>query len=98
MMKVYFETLGCPKNLYDTQTAQGFLLDEGFSLSESPEDADFIVVNTCGFINDAKRESIDTIFDMMPLREEGRKLIVSGCLSQRYAEELAKEMPEVTVS
>ena len=95
MMKVYFETLGCPKNLYDTQTAQGFLLDEGFSLSESPEDADFIVVNTCGFINDAKRESIDTIFDMMPLREEGRKLIVSGCLSQRYAEELAKEMPEV---
>ncbi len=94
-MKVFFETLGCPKNFNDTQAAMGFVLEEGFSLSDNPEEADFIIVNTCGFINDAKRESIDRIFDMMPYREEGKKLIVSGCLSQRYAEELAKEMPEV---
>ena len=94
-MKVYFETLGCPKNFNDTQTAEGFLLDEGFELSETPEDADFIVVNTCGFINDAKRESIEKIFDMVPFRDEGKKLIVSGCLSQRYAAELKDEMPEV---
>ena len=58
-MKVYFETLGCPKNFNDTQAAEGFLLNGGYELAETPEDADFIVVNTCGFINDAKRESID---------------------------------------
>ncbi len=94
-MKVYFETLGCPKNFNDTQAAEGFLLKGGYELSETPEDADFIVVNTCGFINDAKRESIDKIFEMMDYRESGKKLIVSGCLSQRYAAELADEMPEV---
>ena len=94
-MKVYFETLGCPKNFNDTQAAEGFLLNDGFQLAETPEDADFIIVNTCGFINDAKRESIDKIFEMMDYREDGKKLIVSGCLSQRYSEELAKEMPEV---
>ena len=94
-MKVYFETLGCPKNFNDTQAAEGFLLNGGYELAETPEDADFIVVNTCGFINDAKRESIDKIFEMMDYREDGKKLIVSGCLSQRYAAELADEMPEV---
>ena len=94
-MKVFIETLGCPKNYNDTQAAEGFLLEDGFELSEGPEDADFIIVNTCGFINDAKRESIEKIFDMMEYREGGKKLIVSGCLSQRYSEELAKEMPEV---
>ena len=94
-MKVYFETLGCPKNFNDTQAAEGFLLKGGYELAETPEDADFIVVNTCGFINDAKRESIDKIFEMMDYRESGKKLIVSGCLSQRYAAELADEMPEV---
>ncbi len=94
-MKVFIETLGCPKNFNDTQAAEGFLLEDGFELSDGPDDADFIIVNTCGFINDAKRESIEKIFDMMEYREEGKKLIVSGCLSQRYAEELAKEMPEV---
>ena len=94
-MKVYFETLGCPKNFNDTQAAEGFLLNDGFELAETPEESDFIIVNTCGFINDAKRESIDKIFEMMDFREDGKKLIVSGCLSQRYAAELADEMPEV---
>ena len=94
-MKVYTETLGCPKNFNDTETAQSFLLDDGFELADSPEDADFIMVNTCGFIDDAKRESIDKIFEMMEYRENGARLIVSGCLSQRYVEELSEEMPEV---
>ena len=93
-MKVYFETLGCPKNFNDTQVAQGFLLKNDIGLSETPEDADVIIVNTCGFINDAKRESIDKIFEMLEFKEEGKKVLISGCLSQRYAEELKTEIPE----
>ena len=94
-MKVYFETLGCPKNFNDTQAAEAFCLKSGLSIAEDPESADVIVVNTCGFINDAKKESIDKIFEMAEYRESGKKLVVSGCLSQRYAEELTSEMPEV---
>lgn len=94
-MKVYFETLGCPKNFNDTQAAEAYCLKEGLCLAESPENADVIVVNTCGFINDAKKESIDKIFEMAEYRESGIKLVVSGCLSQRYAQELTSEMPEV---
>lgn len=90
--KVYFNTLGCPKNFYDTQSAKGYLEAAGFSIVENPECADYIIVNTCGFINDAKEESIATIFDMASY---DAKLIVSGCLSQRYFEELNAEMPEV---
>ena len=77
-MKVYFETLGCPKNVYDTQTAQGILEDNHFEIVRSPEAAEVIVVNTCGFINDAKKESIDRIFEMAAYKEEGKKLVVSG--------------------
>ena len=94
-MKVYFETLGCPKNFNDTQAAEAFCLKSGLGIAEDPESADVIVVNTCGFINDAKKESIDKIFEMAEYRESGKKLVVSGCLSQRYAEELTSEMPEV---
>ena len=94
-MKVFFETLGCPKNFNDTQAAKGVLMEAGFEIAQTAEDSDVIVVNTCGFINDAKKESIEKIFDMMPYREEGRKLVVSGCLSERYSEELYEEMPEV---
>ena len=96
-MKVFFETLGCPKNFNDTQVAKGVLLEraESFEITDFAEDADVIIVNTCGFINDAKKESIERIFDYMPYREEGIKLVVSGCLSERYAEDLFEEMPEV---
>ena len=94
-MKVYFETLGCPKNFNDTQAAEAFLIKEGFEIADSPEEADHIIVNTCGFINDAKKESIDKIFEMAELKDQGKTLTVSGCLSQRYASELAEEMPEV---
>lgn len=95
MMKVYFETLGCPKNFNDTQAAEAFLIKEGFEIADSPEEADHIIVNTCGFINDAKKESIDKIFEMAELKDQGKTLTVSGCLSQRYASELTEEMPEV---
>ena len=94
-MKVYFETLGCPKNFNDTQAAEAFLIKEGFEIADSPEEADHIIVNTCGFINDAKKESIDKIFEMAELKDKGKTLTVSGCLSQRYASELTEEMPEV---
>ena len=94
-MKVYIETLGCPKNFNDSQVAAGILEKNNHIMVESPEESDVIIVNTCGFINDAKTESIDRIFDMAQFKENGCKLIVSGCLSQRYADELFEEMPEV---
>ena len=95
-MKVYIETLGCPKNFNDTEVAKGSLCGENdFTLAASPEDADIIMVNTCGFINDAKKESIDKIFEMSAYKHVGKKLVVSGCLSERYSQELFDEMPEV---
>lgn len=93
-MKVYFETLGCPKNFYDTENAKGILEDAGFEICDNPETADFVVVNTCGFINDAKTESIERIFDMASAKRDDAKLVVSGCLSKRYSKELFEEMPE----
>ena len=94
-MKVFFETLGCPKNFYDSEVAKGELISGGHEIADDPDSADAIVVNTCGFINDAKKESIDRIFDMADYKSAGKKLIVSGCLSERYSDELVKEMPEV---
>ncbi len=90
-MKIYIDTLGCPKNFYDSQTAAAILEDHQHQIVKTPEDADVIMVNTCGFINDAKKESIDRIFEMA---EYDAKVIVSGCLSQRYSKELFEEMPE----
>lgn len=94
-MKIYIETLGCPKNANDSQMAAGILEHAGHRTVLSPEEADAIMVNTCGFINDAKVESIQRIFDMAAYKEQGKMLIVSGCLSQRYEDDLYEEMPEV---
>ena len=94
-MNVFFETLGCPKNFNDSQAAKGILEENSHQVVDSPDAADVIVVNTCGFINDAKTESIERIFDLAAYKEEGKKLVVSGCLSERYAAELYEEMPEV---
>ena len=94
-MKVFIDTLGCPKNFNDTQTAKGFLEGAGYETVQDPENADAIIINTCGFINDAKKESIERIFDYCAYKEAGKKIIVSGCLSQRYGDELFEEMPEV---
>lgn len=94
-MKIYIDTLGCPKNFNDSQMAAGILEEHQNEVVDTPEEADVIMVNTCGFINDAKTESIERIFDMAAYKEDGKLLVVSGCLAQRYAEELHEEMPEV---
>ncbi len=95
---VHFVSLGCPKNRVDTEVMVGVAEHAGLELVGEAESADVVVVNTCGFIGEAKQESIDTILEMAQLRESGgalKKLVVAGCLSQRYAADLAKEMPEV---
>lgn len=94
-MKVYMETLGCPKNFNDTQVAKGIMVNGGIEIVDEIESADVMILNTCGFINDAKKESIDRIFELADYKEMGKKLIVSGCLSERYSKDLVDEMPEV---
>ena len=94
-MKVYIKTLGCDKNTCDSDYVAGLLLQKGHSLTDSPDKADIMIVNTCGFIKDAKMQSIETILELGENKRKGQKLIVTGCLSQRYAKELASEMPEV---
>ena len=94
-MNIYMETLGCLKNFNDSETAAGILEHAGHRIIRSPEEADVVIVNTCGFINDAKTESIERIFQMADCKKEGAVLAVTGCLSQRYADELYEEMPEV---
>ena len=107
-MKLYIETLGCPKNFNDSEGIAGIWEQSGMCMTDDPVQADAILVNTCGFINDAKKESIDKIFEMAEfIEEEGQQsakvedekkiLIVSGCLSQRYGDELFDEMPEVDI-
>jgi len=94
---IHFVSLGCPKNRVDTEVMLGVGAGEGFRIVSEPSEAEVIVVNTCGFIGPAKEESIDTILEMGAYKEAGscKKLVVSGCLSQRYPEELSNEMPEV---
>ena len=94
---VHFHSLGCPKNLLDTEVMLGALATHGYALAERLEDADVAVVNTCSFIESAREESIQAILDVADLRESGtlRALVVTGCLPQRYGAELAKELPEV---
>ncbi len=93
--KVYIKTLGCEKNTVDSQCAAGLLEASGCAVVDDSAMADVILINTCGFINDAKQQSIEVIFDYINERISGQKIVVSGCLSQRYSKELAKEIPEV---
>lgn len=96
MSKIHFVSLGCPKNRVDAEHMLGLALNDGHSLCDDPSQADTIVVNTCSFIGEAKKESIDTILRMGQLKAQGgQKLVVSGCLAQRYGSQLEKEMPEV---
>lgn len=94
---IHFISLGCPKNRVDTEVMLGVAVQDGYTLVAEPDHADVIVVNTCGFIGPAKEESIDTILEMAEYKATGRcqKLVVAGCLSQRYSQELAEELPEV---
>lgn len=96
-MKIFFVSLGCDKNLVDSEKMLFLLQQEGFELTDSEEEAEIIVINTCCFIHDAKEESIETIIEMARYKEEGqcKVLIVAGCLAQRYHKEIKEELPEV---
>ena len=96
-MKVAFISLGCAKNLVNTEQMMALCREAGYTVTGEPEGADVAVVNTCGFIDSAKSEAIDTILSIAPLKEEGKlgKLLVTGCLSQRYQDQILEELPEV---
>lgn len=97
--KVAMVSLGCPKNLVDAEVMLGYLDRAGFAVTTDEHDAEIIIVNTCGFIRDAKQESIDTILDLADRKHDAacRILVVAGCLPQRYQEELARDLPEVDI-
>ena len=97
IMKVLFVSLGCDKNLVDSEVMLGMLADQGYQFTDDEAEAEAVVVNTCCFINDAKEESINTILEMAELKKTGqiRALVVTGCLAQRYCEEIRQEIPEV---
>lgn len=96
-MKILFVSLGCDKNLVDTEMMLGLLGREGYSFTDDEAEADIVVVNTCCFIGDAKEESINTLLEMAELKDSGqiRALIAAGCLAQRYREEIQEEIPQV---
>ena len=95
--RVYMHTLGCPKNRVDSEIMLGTLTQAGYRLVQDPAEAEIVVVNTCGFIESAKEESVEAIVELAELKRTGRckKLVVTGCLVQRHPEELARELPEV---
>ncbi len=95
MTKVFIDTLGCAKNEYDSQVMAASLVERGCVITDDANDADILIVNTCGFINDAKKESIERILDLSDEYAGRKKLVVTGCLSERYHKELAYEIPEV---
>ena len=97
MKKVGFISLGCPKNLVDSEVMMGTLAQAGYEITNDASEADTVVVNTCGFIESAKQESIDAILEATRLKEEGgaQRVIVAGCLVERYREDLIKELPDV---
>ena len=96
-MKVSFISLGCAKNLVNTEQMMALCRDAGHTLQEEPAGADVVVINTCGFIDSAKEEAIDTILSVAALKAEGQvqKILVTGCLTQRYQQEILTELPEV---
>lgn len=97
MIDIYFVSLGCDKNLVDSEKMLAILDHAGYRLAQEPEQADVIVVNTCAFIHDAKQESIETLLEMAEYKKKGtcKVLIATGCLAERYKEEIQKEMPEI---
>src|SRR5580692_4311805 len=97
MRTIHFVSLGCVKNRVDTEVMLGVATGGGWRIVDEPDQAEVIVVNTCGFIGEAKKESIDTIFELAEYKKLGtcKKLVVTGCLSQRYSGDMAGQMPEV---
>lgn len=96
-MNIFFVSLGCDKNLVDSEVMLGYLRDNGFQLTDEEQTADVIVINTCCFIHDAKQESINTILEMAEYKKSGtlKALIIAGCLAERYQKEIAEQIPEV---
>src|SRR2546421_6341610 len=96
-MKIGLVSLGCPKNLVDSEVMLGLAHAAGHELTRDPAGADVLVVNTCAFIDSAKQESIDTILEMAQHKKDGscQRLIVTGCMAERYRDELRKEIPEI---
>lgn len=97
MKKVLFISLGCDKNLADSEEMLGMLVERGYEITNDETEAEVIVINTCAFIHDAKEESVNTILEMAKYKETGslKALLVTGCLAQRYKEEIVQEIPEV---
>ena len=95
--KVGMVSLGCPKNLVDSEVMMGLLARQGYELTTDSRAADVLVVNTCGFIDSARQESVETILEMAQLKQTGKlkRLIVAGCLVERYREELQREIPDI---
>ena len=96
-MRIGFVSLGCPKNQLDTEVMLGHIAKAGYEITPEETEADIVVINTCAFIGDAKKESIDNILDIAWLKENNnlKGIIVTGCLAERYRDEVMKEMPEV---
>ena len=96
-MHIYFVSLGCDKNLVDSEKMLALLTKEGYELTDEPEQAEIIVVNTCAFIHDAKQESIETLLELAEYKKTGKckVLIASGCLAERYQYTILEEMPEI---
>lgn len=92
--RFYIETLGCPKNQVDSEKIVGTLLADGLTATDDPSKADVIVVNTCAFIEDARKESIDTLLTLDDQRKRSSRLVVTGCMAERYGDELAEALPE----
>src|SRR5215203_5410838 len=97
MKKVGFVSLGCPKNLVDSEVMMGQLKEAGYEITNNADEAETVVVNTCGFIESAKQESIDAILEATNLKAEGKakRVVVAGCLVERYRDDLIKELPDV---
>lgn len=93
--RFWMETLGCPKNQVDSDKLVGVLEADGYAAADDPTDADLLVINTCAFVEEARQESIDTILAFSDRRAPGAKLVVTGCLAERYRDELAQALPEV---
>ena len=93
--RFFIETLGCPKNAVDSDKVTATLLSDGLVAAESPEEADLVVVNTCAFIEAARQESIDTVLALSDRRRDGARIVVTGCMAERYGDELAEALPEV---
>ena len=94
-MRYWIETLGCPKNHVDSDKLAGLLVSQGYQLADSAADADLVVANTCAFIEAAREESIETVLELADAKRSDARLVVTGCMAERYGQELADALPEV---